>query len=108
MNNFKVIYRILKYLEEHMDDERIDAEEISHTKMGISFNRWEQLLWLMQSERYITGLRYTQTLSDAAPHVVTPISPRITLKGLEYLEENSMMKKAAEVLKNIKDITPGL
>lgn len=33
---------------------------------------------------------------------------RITLKGLEYLQENSMMKKVYNAVKGIKDITPGL
>ena len=32
----------------------------------------------------------------------------ITLKGLEYLEENSAMKKAAALIKGIKDTIPGL
>ena len=86
MDNFKVIYRIMKYLEEHMDEQCIDSEEISYEKLGISLIRWEKLLWMMQEEGYISGLRYVQTMSDSIPHVVTPIAPRITLKGLEYLE----------------------
>ena len=32
--------------------------------------------------------------------------PGITLKGLEYLAENSFMKKAANLAKGIKDIIP--
>ena len=35
-----------------------------------------------------------------------PISPSITLRGMEYLEENTTMKKAYRLLKGIKDITP--
>lgn len=34
--------------------------------------------------------------------------PEITLKGLEYLEENTLMKKAASLAKGIKDTIPGL
>jgi len=34
--------------------------------------------------------------------------PEITLKGLEYLEENTLMKKAANLAKGIKDTIPGL
>ena len=30
------------------------------------------------------------------------------LKGLEYLAENTMMKKAAELAKGIKEIIPGI
>ncbi|MEE1527277.1 MAG: YjcQ family protein [Blautia sp.] len=35
-------------------------------------------------------------------------NPFITLKDLEYLEENSMMKKAAGIAKGIKDTILGL
>lgn len=108
MDNFKIIYRILKYLEEHMDDEYIDSDGISHEKMGISFIRWEKLLWLMQEEGYIKGLLYEQTLSDSSPHVVSPISPKITIKGLEYLTENSLMQKVAKSLKQVKEVVPGM
>lgn len=31
----------------------------------------------------------------------------ITLEGAEYLEDNSMMKKVREALKDLKDIVPG-
>lgn len=30
--------------------------------------------------------------------------PEITLKGLEYLEENSMMKKVSKVAKGVIDV----
>ena len=108
MNNFKIIYRILKYLEENMDNEYVDCEKISHTALGISFNRWENLLWEMQANGYIRGLVYEQTMSDISPHVVLPIAPKITISGLEYLESNSFMKKAAETLKRVKEIIPGM
>lgn len=106
MDNFKIIYRILKYLEEHLGEEPLDIDKISHERLGISFARWEALLRMMQEEGYIKGLVYEQTTSDSSPHVVMPIRPRITIKGLEYLEDNSLMKKAANALKTIKEIIP--
>ena len=108
MDNFKIIYRILKYLEQHLGEDNLNLDRISHEQLGISFLRWEALLRMMQEEGYIKGLIYEQNLSDSAPHVVTPISPKITIKGLEYLEENSMMKKAENALKTIKEIVPGM
>ena len=108
MNNFKIIYLILKHLEENMDNEIVDCEKISQEKLGISFIRWENLLWEMQSNGYIRGLVYEQTMSDSSPHVVMPIAPKITIKGLEYLESNSFMKKAADTLKRVKEIIPGI
>ena len=107
MDNFKIIYRILKYLEQHLGED-IDLDKISHEQLGISFLRWEALLRMMQEEGYIRGLVYEQTMSDSSPHVVLPIRPNITIKGLEYLAENSFMKKAENTFKTIKEFIPGI
>ena len=108
MNNFKIIYRILKYIEENMDKEYVDYENISHEKPGISFIRWEKLLYEIQKEGYIEGLVYQQTMSDSTYHVVLPIAPTITIKGMEYLESNSFMRKCADAMKRVKEIIPGV
>ena len=108
MDNFKIIYRILKYLEQHLGETNLNLDEISHEQMGISFLRWEALLRMMQEEGYIKGLVYTQSMSDSSPHVATPIRPQITIKGLEYLAENGLMKKAENALETIKKIVPGI
>ena len=108
MDNFKIIYRILKYLEQHLGEEALNMDKISHEELGISFLRWEALLRMMQEEGYIKGLVYEQTMSDSSPHVVMPIRPNITIKGLEYLTENSFMKKAENAFKTIKEFVPGM
>ena len=108
MDNFKVIYRILKYLESAMDYVETDKEAISHHRLNISYERWEQLMIMLQANGFIEGLVYTQTLNDDKPHLTEPIKPRITLRGLEYISENTMMQKAARLLKGIKDVTPGM
>ena len=108
MNNFKIIYRILKFLEENMDNENFECDNISSEKLGVSFIRWENLLWEMQTNGYIRGLVYQQTMSDSSPHIVLPITPKITLKGLEYLESNSTMQKIAQTFKTVKEIIPGM
>ena len=108
MDNFKIIYRILKYLEEHLGEEHVDIDKISHERLGISFLRWEAILRMMQEEGYIKGLVYEQTMSDSLPHLVTPMRPTITIKGLEYLTENTMMKKVENTLKAVKEIIPGM
>lgn len=50
MDNFKMIYRILKYLEEHLGESNLNMDEVSHERLGISYLRWEALLKLMQEE----------------------------------------------------------
>ena len=108
MDNFKIIYRILKYLEQHLGEYNLDLDKISHEQLGISFLRWEALLRMMQEEGYIKGLVFEQTMSDSSPHVVIPIRPTITISGLEYLAENSLMKKVESAFKTVKDFIPGV
>lgn len=101
MDNFKTIYKILKHLESMMDCEYTDVSAISHERLGITRERWEQILILLQKEGYIDGIVSTQTFADDKPHIVEPINPSITLRGLEYLAENSLLKKAGNMLKGI-------
>ena len=103
MDNFKVIYRILRYLERRIDTPYATIEDLDAAKLGISQNRLEKLLREMSKNGYIDGLRWTQTMSDALPRIVKGCQIEITLKGMEYLADNSMMKKAGELLKTAVD-----
>ncbi len=89
-----------------MDCDDIDIRLISATALKISENRWEQLLIMLYQNGYIEGLTVTKAMNETKYHIVEPIKPVITLKGLEYLEENSMMNKAKATIKDIKDMTP--
>ena len=104
MNDFKAIYRILRYLSAAMSAEEYDPGAISPERLKLPAERIEQIMILLQQDGYISGLAVTQTLGDSYPHIADGSVPRITLKGLEYLEENSMMKKAARAVKEIAEI----
>ncbi|MBS4535826.1 dihydrolipoyl dehydrogenase [Clostridium sp. D2Q-14] len=103
MDNFKIIYKILKMLEKYMDVEDFDKDLITHESLGISEIRWTRIIEMLVSEGYISGVRLIKANGQKVPLIrMTNIS--ITLKGLEYLEENSLMKKAAELVKGIAGI----
>lgn len=104
MDNFKIIYKILKALEKNMDAENLDVNMVSNEALNISYPRWEKILIMLTKAGYVEGICYTQTQSDYSPKIIKPITPVITIKGLEYLEENSMMKKAKELVIGIKNI----
>ena len=108
MDNFTIIYKILRALEQAMDYDEFDVNKISHTRLNITYQRWEKILIMLSKSGYIEGVAYDQCGSDYCPHIEEPISPVITLKGLEYLSDNSLMKKAANILKGIKETVPGL
>lgn len=102
--DFKSIYKILRTLQKWRGREDFEVKLISADALKLEFVDWEQLMIELQESGYIKGLVYTQTMSDMFPHIVEPIHPRISLKGIEFLEENSLMRKAAEVLKLAGDI----
>ena len=104
MDNFKIIYKILRELEINMGNEKFSVEIISASRLKIPYNRWEQLLIMMQDEGYIKGLVIGKNLEDKFRHISEPINPQITIKGLEYLADNSFMAKAKEALRMAGDI----
>lgn len=104
MDNFKIIYKILRTLEKNMGNEKFDIASISAKKLNVPFEKWEQLLILMQEDGYIKGLVLSNDLSSMYRHITEPIKPQITIKGLEYIAENSLMEKAKEALKMAGEI----
>lgn len=104
MNNFKIIYKILKSLERQLDRDDLNISVISAEMLKISFNRWEQLMIMLQDDGYIRGLVVDRNLEDGRRHIVEPIHLEITITGLEYLSTNSMMGKAKEALKMVGEI----
>lgn len=108
MDNFRVIYKILRTLEKAMDYDEFDPAQIEAGRFQISYQRWEKIMIMLAKEGYVDGVVYDQTSADYCPHIEEPIMPVITLKGLEYLSENSMMKKAANIAKGIIETVPKL
>lgn len=103
-NNFKAVFKILRLLDKYKGDEKFSVELISASALGLKFEEWEQLMIAMQEEGYIKGLVVGQSLTDKFPHIAEPIRPAITFKGMEYLEENSMMAKAREALRMVGEV----
>lgn len=102
MDNFKTIYKILKYLERAMDYDEPDLGRISAGTLGISEQRWIAIMEMLSRERYIDGIAIERG-ADGGVSISTP-SPRITLRGLEYLQENSTMQKMARLAKGVAEI----
>ena len=78
MDNFKVIYKILKLLEAAMDYDEFDRSQLTPEYFGISENRLDALLVMLQNEGYIHGFLHTKGLRG----VKLDPSMGITLKGL--------------------------
>ena len=102
MNNFKIIYRILKYLEAALDVAAPDMAPITAQAIGLTEERWKALMLMLYKEGYIEGLSFKQYVGEESIMRVEKV--KITLKGLEYLEENSMMRKIKDAAMNVVDI----
>ena len=102
--NYRLIYKILKTLERAMDIEDFDFQSIQAKALGISDQRWAHIIEMLIDEGYIKGVSLTR---DAAGNTFTSNEyPRITLKGLEYLSENAIMKRMYNAAKGLVDLIP--
>lgn len=105
MDNFKAVYMILSALEASMDYPSFDTEQIAPEVLGVSRERWIKYLEMMQDVGYIKGVQIRSYMNGTS---VDARDIRITLKGLEYLQENGLMQKAYRAVKGIRDIVPGI
>ena len=106
MDNFKAVYRILTALEKAMDLPEFDTSQIGPDKLGVSEERWGRYIEMMADVGYIKGVEIVQRIDGSLN--VDASEMRVTLKGLEYLQENSIMQKLYRSAKGIKEIVPGL
>lgn len=106
MDNFKAVYTILSTLEKAMDVPEFDIAQIDEKALGISKERWSRYMEMMADVGYIKGVQIKRDINGNTRVCGGDI--RITLKGLEYLQENSVMKKMYNIVKGIKEITPML
>ena len=106
MDNFKAVYRILTALERAMDLTEFDVSQISPEALGVSQQRWARYIEMMQDVGYIKGALIKESISGDL--IVDAREMLITLKGLEYLQENGIMQRIYRTAKGIKEITPGI
>ena len=106
MDGFKVIHAILRQLEEDMDLERVRLDRIDSDALAVSERRWAGYIEMLADSGYIKGVRIVESVTGEIRCDCSGM--KITLRGLEYLQENNFMRKAQRVLKGVKDMTPGL
>ncbi len=104
MDNFKIIYRILSTLEKSMDLEEIDTSCISAEQLKVSQERWSKYMEMLTDAGYIKGVSIKKYVTGDIAVNIDEI--RITLKGLEYLSENSIMQRMYKAAKGFTDLIP--
>jgi hypothetical protein len=102
--DFRTIYKILSILQKSMDYEVVDIRRLSADNLDITEPKRKALLGMLLKNGYIEGFQVIQYIGDPTPNIEGLEGIRITLKGLEYLEENSLMQKAARLAKGIAEV----
>lgn len=99
-----VIYKILAYLYACMKSgDRPQYSCYSSEAMGIPDEYWKQIMCELVAHRYIEGVNITNGPLGSS---VYPANPRVTMDGVEFLMENSMMAKAKQWLIDAKSTIP--
>ncbi len=104
MNDFKLIYRILKYLQLSLDIDEPDFSPISADALGMTQAKWSRIMKMLANDGFICGLCIVDVNNAPYPFVQITKSTSLTLKGMEYLEENSLMQKAAKIAKGVVEV----
>lgn len=105
---FVLAYRILTYIYACIKSGvEPDIQEISFTSLDISEYYWEYIIRHLYQEGYVEGVVTVPVIGRRTPKLDIS-NMLITPKGIEFLTENSSMKKAKDFLKTIKEIIPGL
>ena len=102
VDNFKAVYKILSSLEEQMDKPNVDVSKFDNEQLGISKERWIKHIEMMEDIEYIKGCHIYTNIDGE--NICNTEDIKITLKGLEYLQENSIMQRIYKTAKGIKDI----
>lgn len=84
MDNFKLIYQILRWLERSMDCECPDYTELSAERFRVSEPRFRKVMRILVDEGYIKGVDITLLFGDDFD--LKYLHPMITLKGLEFMD----------------------
>ncbi len=104
---FVIVYRILAYFYECFKlGEKPEHDMFSPDALGINNGYWVNVMESLVNEGYIFGVSVFGYLGGAKG--VKLIEPKITPKGIEFLQENSTITKAKNTLKAVKDIIPGI
>ncbi len=81
-----------------------DIMQVGPDSLKVSQERWCRYLEMMADVGYIKGVTFRQNVIGET--IVDAKNIRITLKGLEYLQENSIMQKLYNTAKGVVDIIP--
>lgn len=109
-NDFQVItYQILNYLYQCLkNDETPDVNKLTAKYFDINDRYFCTILYELKKHDYIDGVTEVNVCGCSYTQMAVTEGVSITLDGVDYLTDNSFIEKVKSVLKDVKDIIPGL
>ena len=105
---FKVVYRILDTLYAYMQEGLpVNPDAISAEALNIPEGYQREVVANLLEDGLVRGGEARRYLRQDMPQVNAD-SLRITTKGVEFLKENSNMRKVYNFLHGVKEIVPGI
>lgn len=99
---YVVMYKVMAYIYGRMKKGvEPDPEMYSADALGVPQGYWTCVMKELVDHGYVAGMA---VMSTPYGFVVDPKRPRVTMEGVAFLEENSMMGKAKAFLKEAKDV----
>jgi len=104
---FVIVYRLLKYLYDCLKRSKTPNMEVLDADFfSIKEPYWEYIVRNLYTEGYISGIVLFPVLGRSEKAVKITPDIKITPKGIQYIEENSVFQKVKEAVKDIAGIIP--
>ena len=103
MNDFTVMAKILAAIKQCENEKRMDLALFNAKTLGTDETTRDSLIVKLQEDGYVEGFMIIDDVDNQAyPAVMlTNSNPRITIKGLTFIEENKPLKNALQVAKDV-------
>ncbi|MBQ7314927.1 MAG: hypothetical protein IJW83_02870 [Clostridia bacterium] len=106
---FKIVYALLTELYACKKEGcKVNPQDISPERFGINEGYLLDILAELLNEGYIKGILMRKTKGTGSYCVGGLEDIDITMKGIEYLQDNSMMNKVRNILQELKNLIPGI
>lgn len=106
--DFRTIYRILKAVRSYELAEEGSLLWFEPERLKTTAENRDRLVLKLIDKGYLKGFHIIRDIDGQTKPVIVwrDSSPEITIEGMEYLEENGLMKKAAELVRGIREVLP--
>jgi len=114
-SSFGIMHKIMKYIEKSMDDTVFNEKDFTAKNFNISENRFARLLDTLVESGYVTGIEiidYNEPDPIQAQDKnykrfdIKIDNPEITVDGMRFMAENTMLMKTWTTIKSVKDLLP--